>query len=412
VNKLQPVGKTRWIALGLVTCCVLGQGEPRAASGEEQQVAEAIEKALRKHGADVHRCFQKALADRLAVAGMVELSVGVGKAGKVKAAKVKKIDKSAPPALASCIEQAALGWTLDGIEAGAELVLPFSFKPQQSQYVVSAADVPERVLGAAASSKSKPGPRHDVPFSVKVLADETNVKATDISLTLLNVGPASRVAMHRHPGSAKLLYLVKGHARLLGPSGVLPVKLDEGMAAFIPSGYPHVIENMGRQSTAVFLQAFAPPGPERVYRDPKDARGRADFEVIRDAAQAKVPPEAEGKLVVASAVDGKTEVLPHGGGTARKLVEGALSATLYEWSDGAEVRSQGGLAATQVFYFIAGGGSLEVAGETQTFAVESVLYLPRGTAYSMKVAAADKGEKVVAVMFHTAGRARSRAGHR
>lgn len=76
------------------------------------------------------------------------------------------------------------------------------------------------------------------------------------------------------------------------------------------------------------------------------------------------------------------------------------------------MRSQGGLAATQVFYFIAGGGSLEVAGETQTFAVESVLYLPRGTAYSMKVAAADKGEKVVAVMFHTAGRARSRAGHR
>src|SRR5450759_4569157 len=77
-----------------------------------------------------------------------------------------------------------------------------------------------------------------VPFTVKVLADEQNMKAEGISLTLLSVGPASRVAMHRHPHSAKILYVVKGHARLLGPEGAVPLKMDEGAAAFVPAGYP------------------------------------------------------------------------------------------------------------------------------------------------------------------------------
>jgi mannose-6-phosphate isomerase-like protein (cupin superfamily) len=282
-------------------------------------------------------------------------------------------------------------------ESGA--ILPSSFKPQAGQYVVSAADIPECALGAESSSKAKTGPKRDAPFTVKVLADETNVKAAEISLTLLSLGTRSRVAMHSHPKSAELLYLVKGHALFLGPTGVPPVKLDEGAAVFVPAGYPHVIENMGRQSTAVFLQAFSPPGPERVYRDPTDARGRAEVEVIRDPAQAHVPPEAEGKVVVATAADSKPEAPPRGGGNARKLIEGTMSLTLFEWADAAEVRSEGESPATRVFYFISGGGSLKVAGEPQPLPAEAVAYLPRGTTYTMKVAAANKGEKVVAVMF-------------
>ena len=98
------------------------------------------------------------------------------------------------------------------------------------------------------------------PFTVKILADAVNTRAQQMSVTLLTVGPASRVAMQRHPRAAKALYLLKGHARLLGPPGTEPEKIDEGTAVFLPPGYPHVIENMGRQNNAVFLQAFAPAG--------------------------------------------------------------------------------------------------------------------------------------------------------
>jgi quercetin dioxygenase-like cupin family protein len=416
VNKTRVVHGVLWGAIGVALCGVLGGAHTpaRAGTGEEQRVAQVIEKALQKNGADVHRCFEKVLADRLDAAGMVELVVEVGKAGKVTSAKVKKIDKSAPPALAACIEKVALGWSIDGIEAGAAIVLPFSFKPQSSQYVVNAADIPDRALGSGAASKVKPGPKRGTPFTVKVLADETNVRASGLSLTLLSVGPASRVAMHRHSHSAKILYLVKGHARLLGPTGVAPVKLDEGAAAYIPAGYPHVIENMGRQSTAVFLQAFAPPGPERVYRDPTDARGRAEFEVIRDPAQAQASPELAGKVVVASAAESKAVALPRSAGSAKNLIEAsggrAMSVALVEWADGVEVRGDGHTPATQAFYFVSGGGSLTVAGETQALAAETLVYLPVGTAYVLKAVAADKGEKVVAVLFQVPARAAS-PGH-
>jgi quercetin dioxygenase-like cupin family protein len=386
-------------------CCAMGaaltvHAQPK--SGEAKQVAQAIESALQKHGGDVHRCFEKVLADRLDAAGMVEVTVDIGKGGKVTSAKVKKIDKNANPALSACVEKAALGWTVNGIEAGASVVLPFSFKAQSSQFLVNAADVPERALGAPSTNKAKVGPKRDVPFTVKVLADETNVKAEGISVTLLSVGPASRVAMHRHPHSAKILYLVKGHARLLGPEGAAPAKLDEGAAVFIPAGYPHVIENMGRQSTAVFLQAFSPPGPERVYRDPTDARGRAEFEVIRDPTSAKVTPDQSSKVVVAAAAEAKAFALPRAMGSAKTLIESgpgqAMSLTQLELADGAELQGKDP-SATLALYFVSGTGSLKVAGETLPLAAESLIYLPHGTPYTIKVAAEEKTDKILAVQF-------------
>ena len=362
------------------------------AVSEEQRAAQAIERALQKHGADVHACFAKVLADRMDSAGKVEVAVEVGKNGKVKSAKVRKLDKSAGPVLAECIEKAALGWTMEGIEVGAKVVLPFSFKAQASQFVVNAADVPERALGAPPTNKAKTGPKRDVPFTVKVLADEQNVKAEGISLTLLSVGPASRVAMHRHPHSAKILYLVKGHARLLGPEGATPLKMDEGAAAFVPAGYPHVIENMGRQSTAVFLQAFSPPGPERVYRDPTDARGRAEFEVIRDSASAK---PTNSQIVVATATETKPVALPRKAGEMKRLLTGGgMSLALLELVDGAEVQSPGTSPGTELLYFISGGGSIKVGGETSPLTAESLVHVPRGMPYVIKAAAADTNEKV------------------
>jgi len=369
--------------------------QTKGKAGEAQQAAQAIENALQKNGGDVHRCFEKVLADRLDVAGTVEVTVGVGKGGRVTAAKVKKADKASSPALSACIEKAALGWTIEGIEPGASVVLPFSFKPQQNQYVVNAADVSERALGAPSSKGKGAGPKRDVPFTVKVLADETNVKAEGVSLTLLSIGPASRVAMHRHPHSAKILYLVKGHARILGPEGVAPVKLEEGAVVLVPAGYPHVIENMGRQSTAVFLQAFSPPGPERVYRDSTDARGRAEFEVIRDPASVKVP--ADVGVVVATAAEVKPVAMARGAGTAKTLIESRpgqpMSLVQMELADGAELQGKGDPSATTIFYLVSGTGSVQVGGEKLPLAADSMIYLPRKAGYAMKVAAPDKQDK-------------------
>ena len=105
--------------------------------------------------------------------------------------------------------------------------------------------------------------------------------AQKAAVAQLTIAPANRIALHRHPG-AEVLYVLRGHARVLGAGGVAPEKLDEGMAVYIPPQMPHAIENMGRSAPAVLLQVFVPPGPDRVYRDPKDPAGRAAFEVIHD----------------------------------------------------------------------------------------------------------------------------------
>jgi quercetin dioxygenase-like cupin family protein len=383
------------VVCGLVGLAPMSlHAQPKAAATEQQHAAAAIEKALQKHGGDVHGCFAKVLADRLDRAGKVEVAVEVGKGGKVKRAKVQKLDKSAGPALAACIEKAAQSWTIDGIDAGSTVILPFSFKAQSSQYVVNAADVSDRSSSAGAHGKGPARPRRAPPFTVKVLADEQNVKAKGIALTVLTIGPASRVAMQRHPHSGKILYLLRGHGRLLGPAGVAPLKMEEGTAVYIPPGYPHAIENMGRQASGTFLQAFSPPGPERVYRNPKDPRGRAEFEVIRDPAKAKAP---EGQAL--AVVEGKPVELANKAGTMTTLASGGgMSAVKYELADGAELRSPGS-TGTELIYMAAGGGTIKIAGETLPLAADSLIHVPRGTAYQIKVAAADKNEKVVAVQF-------------
>ena len=392
----------------LAASALAGPAQPPAS--EAQRAAQIIERALQKHGADVHRCFEKSLADRLDVSGKVEIEVEVGPAGRVTATKLLSHGPAAPSVLSTCVQKAAAGWTIEGIETGAKVVLPFSFQQQASQFVVRAEDVPDCGVGSASSSKAKPGPKRDAPFTVKVLADEINMRVQNMALTQLNIGPASRVAMHRHPRSAKVLYLLKGHARLLGPSGVAPIKLDEGALAFVPAGYPHVIENMGRQSTAVFLQAFAPPGPERVYRNPSDARGRADFEVIRDSATAK-PPEANAQVLVVTAAEVAALPILGGKGTVKVLLDPkatggqAMTVNLLEFAVGAELPRHEHARSTEILYMVAGEGKLTVGSEEYPFGNDSVLYLPAGQPHAIKFIApekaekSEKSEKVVAVQF-------------
>ena len=275
---------------------------------------------------------------------------------------------------------------------------------QATPYVVRSADAPELGPGAARiKEQEKDGkPRPPPPFTVKVLADPVNVKAQQVSLTLLSVAPANRVAMHRHPRSAKALYLLKGHARLLGPPGVEPKKLDEGSAVFIPAGYPHVIENMGRQSPAVFLQAFAPPGPEKVYRDPKDPEGGAEFEVIRDPGQAKASPPSNGQVVVRSIGDVAPLPMPGSKGTVRALLapqdtgSPALALDVLELAPGAEVPRHQHAASGEVLYIVSGGGTLTVGSDTYPFAAEDAIHVPADQPHGAKIAS---GGKMVAIQI-------------
>jgi quercetin dioxygenase-like cupin family protein len=365
-----------------------------AAEPEEARVARILQSTLEAHGGDVNRCFEKALADTLDVAGKVELAVDVGDGGRVTKTATA-VDEVRSPILLACLEESAKAWTLAGIDAGSTVILPLSFEGQAAQFSIKVADAPDHGP-ASAGAKKKPRPEGPPapppPFSVKLLVDEATMHARLASLSQLTVSPANRIAMHKHPG-AEILYALKGHARILGPAGVPPEKLDEGMAIFIPPDMPHAIENMGRQTPAVLLDVFAPLGPERVFRDPTDAAGRAAFQVIRDAAKAAAPPGAHFTVSPP-----KPEPLATAGGKARVriLLEEATTGSknaylgVVEADPGAEVPRHAHAGSAEMLYVVAGGGELTVGSEKIPFSADQVLFIPADQPHAARYTGPDK----------------------
>ncbi len=378
------------------------QGPPPT---EEQLVAVAIERTLQKHGPEVHRCFERALADRLDVAGKVEVEVEVAAGGKVANSKIVSRAEDVSPQLSACVLDSASRWVVEGVEVGASLVLPFGFQGQINQFIIKTADVPERGPPAA---KGRGGVKIQPPFMVKILADEANVRAQRASLTLLTVGPASRVAMHRHPRSAKLLYVLRGHARLLGPPGVAPERLDEGTAMFLPAGYPHAIENMGRQADAVFLQAFNPPGPERVYRDPTDSAARADFEVIRDPTKVRAPAsDAPGsRPVVGTLAKVKVQAFLGGKASGRVVMDQSVTGStafglrVVEFAAGAQIPGDSHRGSEQFLYVLSGGGTLTVGSESMPFGADQTIHIPLNQPYAVSFGTAGSADPTVVIDMH------------
>jgi quercetin dioxygenase-like cupin family protein len=378
-----------WTAALVFLCGAPAARANAQPKSEEARVAEVLQSTLVAHGAEVHRCFEKALADSMDVAGKLELEVDVGEGGHITRAEPAS-DEVKSPVLLACLQEMAQTWSLVGIDAGSKVIVPLTFEGQMSQWVVKAADAPAR--GPAAARQHGAG---GAPFSVKLLIDEATMRARQASMSLLTISPANRIAMHRHPG-AEILYVLSGHTRILGPPGTTPEKLSEGTAIFIPAGMPHVIENMVRTSPVSMLQVFAPMGPERVYRDPTDAKGRAAFEVIRDAGRARGPAGAH--LTVASTA--KPVSLPGGAskGHARVLLDpastgsSAASVTVIEAEPGAELPRQVNEGSAALLFVLSGGGHVTVGSDRFAFGADQAIHIPENQPHAIKF-----GEKTVVV---------------
>ena len=360
---------------------------------EEARVAAVLQSTLVAHGAEVNRCFEKALADTMEVAGKVELAVDVGEGGRVTSAEPAS-DEVKSPVLLACLQEMAQTWTIAGLDAGSKVIVPLTFEGQMAQWTVKVADAPARGPAAARHPAAT-----GAPFSVKVLIDEATMRARQASMSLLTVSPANRIAMHRHPG-AEILFVISGHARVLGPSGTAPEKLNEGTALFIPPGMPHVIENMGRTSSVSMLQIFAPPGPERVYRDPTDARGRAAFEVIRSGGRAP----AGAHFTVAST--GKAAALAGGAGKGHARVfldeaatgSNAASLTVIEAEPGAELPRES-IESASLFFVRDGGGHVTVGSDRFAFGSDQAIHVPENQPHAVKFG----GKSLVVAVFAPAG---------
>ena len=374
-------------------------------NSEEARVADVLQSALVAHGAEVNRCFERALADTLDVAGKIDLSVDVGPGGRVTHAEPSR-DEVKSPVLLACLQASALTWTLAGIDAGSTVVVPLAFEGQAAQFSIKVADAPEHGPAAPAGKHRGGSPPPAPPFSVKLLVDQATMHAQKVAVAQLTVAPANRIALHRHPG-AEVLYVVRGHARVLGGEGVAAEKLDEGMAIYIPPAMPHAIENMGRQSPAILLEVFVPPGPEKVYRDPKDPAGRAAFEVIHDP-NVKNPDGA--KFVVAEPKP--AAAIPVFGGKAKvtPLLDVAQTGNkeIYlgklEAEPGTEVPRNSHPGSDEILFLSSGTGELTVGSEKFPVEGPEALYIPAGQPHAAKFTGTTGTDKAVMVqIFAPAG---------
>jgi quercetin dioxygenase-like cupin family protein len=359
------------------------------AQTEEDRIASILQSTLVTHGEEVHRCFEKALADTLDVAGKLELEVDVGEGGRVTSA-APGLDEVKSPVLMTCLQESAQTWVIAGLDPGSTVIVPLTFQGQAAQFSVRTADAPSHGPGAGAKHKG-PAPA-SAPFSVKLLVDEATMRAQQASLSQLTVSPANRIAMHKHP-VAEILYVLHGKARILGPRGTEPAKMNEGTAIFIPAGMPHVIENMGRQASAVMLQVFAPTGPERVYRNPKDEKGRAAFEVIRDINRATAPAGAKFTVANDDQAQPLPSAVPSGSKKARARLLLDADATASDAASVAILDGEGGgelsrhtHGSAEILYILSGSGDVTVGSEKIRFGSAQAFHVPENQPHAIKFA--------------------------
>jgi quercetin dioxygenase-like cupin family protein len=161
---------------------------------------------------------------------------------------------------------------------------------------------------------------------------------------------------------------------------------------------------MGRTSSAVLLDIFAPMGPERVYRDPKDVSGRANFEVIRGATP---PAPAGAKFTVASVADADTLPVFAGKGKIKPLLEPAKTGTnalyvgILEAEPGAEVPRNTHPGSAEILYVVSGAGDVSIGSEKIAFGPDEALHIPDGQPHAAKFTGPEK--TIMVQVFAPAG---------
>src|SRR5262249_19841347 len=119
----------------------------------------------------------------------------------------------------------------------------------------------------------------------RVLVTAEGPSMPRVSLTHLFLKPSARLALHQHPGSLELLYVLKGLARVRGAMPGAVATAQTGDLIVMPAGALHNIE-AAPLAALELLQLFAGAGPERAYLDPSPAARAGTVAAVRqrDAA--------------------------------------------------------------------------------------------------------------------------------
>ena len=345
-----------------------------------------VEAALREHAADVHGCYARALAPDMTAHGKVTARLVLGDGGHVTKAEIVDDDLNSPAAT-SCLKERLLAWNLPGLgPSGTELVLPFLFEPGGAQHAVKLADV---------EPVPKAQPKATPPLQTWLLIDEKSAGAKKATLAIVQVGAKAKIAMHKHPSSAEILYVLDGHGRLLIPGAAEPEKLEPGTAVFIKAGTAHSIDNQSGSKNLRLLQSFVPPGPEVVLRDRSKAGGT---EVIKGTA----PNAPAGAYKVVREDDVKPLTIAGGKAKVRILLdkestgEEAAYLGVLEADAGAKVPEHKHDKSDEILFVVKGDAKTVIGGAATPGEDETAVHIPENTLHTATFAAPTRAIQIYA----------------
>ena len=366
----------------------------------DAEMGRKLQQTLAAHGSEIHGCYAEALVDKPGLAGEVLLRLHVAPGGVVARVDVLK-DQTGSVKLTDCLLHRMQTWKEPSLagDAPLQLVFPLAFKPDEGKpgakpgAVPPAASPPRALRYVVPLVEGKPGPLGRGKVEARVLVSPQLVGATEVSLTHMVLHPMARLALHSHPGSTEILYVLSGLARVRDPASTLYLA-NAGDAIVLPAGQVHSLES-APMSSLTMLQFFVPAGPEHAYLDARDRSGtvaaqksravKSDNPVVDDNSVRRYPILG-GKGQVGLFLDGKLGPAP------------VASLQRFEASAGAEVPMHTHDDADETLYILSGEGEMAIGDLVIPISAGNAIHVPKKTRHSLKVT-----EKIVAVQCYAPG---------
>lgn len=323
---------------------------PDAAEASQEERLAAIQKAMNELDEAAQQCWALAATERFDIEGEVTLQIDIT-AGHAQASVVHDTARNAR--LAACLVQLMAGYRWAPPLFGQAIQLPFKFRAPDGQSTIDRALVTWRGQGKV---------------SVAVLLDENNSGNDAASMFELAIAAGGTTGLRR-ADRAELWYFT-GAGEVRSPAGGSRA-VAAGDMMYVPRG---AVREVAAAADLHAMVAVVPGGREGAARGgalptPEagamaPGAGRPRPPVILPAAAAR---RAGAALVYADAA---------------AIPDRTLSAAVVTVSPGAPLAEHVHAAETELWYVLAGAGTLTVNGVALPVTATSVVQIPRNTKHA------------------------------
>jgi len=330
-----------------------------AAEPSEDERLAAIQKAMNELRGAAQECWAAAATERFDIEGELTFQIAIG-AGRAQASAVHDTARNAK--LATCVTQLLAAYPWAPPLYGQTIQLPFKFRAPDGQNTI------DRALVAWNGQGSGQG-----RVSVAVLLDENNTGNDAASMFELAIAAGASTGLRRADRAELWYFLGAGQVGFAGAKHAVAA----GDMMYAPKGAAREVASAGEDLHAVVV--MVPGGREGAARSGALPTPEADASAAT-AAGARAPmilPAAGAKSF------GPATIFAD----ASTIHDKTLAASLVALPASTKVAEHMHANETELWYMLAGAGTLTVNGVDLPVAPTSVVQIPRNARHAFAVTA-------------------------